>query len=73
MKEEFYQNLTPGWFQIGRWLRYTEYSKSHSSPKIGELVLFLRKIFSQMAIVKHLVKALYCSQKRSVRKEQTEF
>jgi hypothetical protein len=40
--------------------------------KFGETACFLPKSFSQMAIVKQLVKDLYCSQERSVREEQTE-
>ena len=35
--------------------------------KFGETACFLPKSFSQMAIVKQLVKDLYCSQERSVR------
>ena len=67
----FYQNLTPRWFRVGQLLRYTEHKKSFFS-KFGETACFLPKSFSQMAIVKQLVKDLYCSQERSVREEQTE-
>ena len=40
--------------------------------KFGERGGFVPKFFAQMAIVKQLVKDLYCSQERSVREEQTE-
>ena len=69
---KFYPDLTQSWFWVGQPLRDTEPVKSHSSQNFGETACFLPKFFSQMAIVKQLVKDLYCSQERSVREEQTE-
>ena len=60
--------------QILPWAAVAVYGAGQKSffSKFGETACFLPKSFSQMAIVKQLVKDLYCSQERSVREEQTE-
>ena len=70
---KFYPDLTQSWFQPRSHTAILSLSKV-ILLKIWRNCLFFAEIFllNGMAIVKQLVKALYCSQERSVREEQTE-